>query len=173
LFKLTKNGAKWMPSTPINPVGSIVFAYVPSLSCTLEVANGKARINGGAWHVLPAMITEGRNQIAVASYPSGLFDLTFEDTSKMFNDMTASDNEAMTTQSVSIEFHNLQQGLTANVKMMAIPDSLTASFTTLPSSAVVPFQSSAAFTITRTPKKPIYWGNMRDGGVIALEVIYA
>jgi len=173
MFELLRNGQRWLPSIPDVGYGDILYANVPSLACKLEVVNNKARINGGAWHVLPAMVVNGHNQLAINSHPSGVFNMTFTDNARIFSDINPSDNDAAVPQSVTIDFHNLSASLAVNISAMTPPDTITATFALGQSTAIVAPLASFPFVITRTPKSPIYWGNMADGGVFGFEVIYA
>jgi len=173
VFKLALNGIDWMPSVPSSFYGVLHFAFVPSLQCRLEVKGGKARINHGAWYVLPALVVEGDNQLAIESHYEGVFDVVFTDHSSIFSDMSAADNEVGLQQTATVDFTNLSQTLSATVDILTVSKTTTATIAATPTTAVAAPMATVSFNINRTPNTPIYWGDMRDGGAFALQVIYA
>jgi len=161
-----------MPSTPTAFYGVLRFASVPSLHCTLEVKKGKARINSGGWYTLPAMVIDGQNQLAIESHYDGVFNLSFNDYSKIFNDVDDVENQAAVQQSANLVFTNLSQ-IPATVDLFTASQTTTAIIETTVSHAAVLPLGTASFDIKRTPKTPLYWGDMHDGGAISMQVIYA
>jgi len=175
MFELKRNGTRWMPSTPTSNSTNILFAKVPSLSCQLEVTNGKARLNGGGWYTLPAVLHDGANVLALDTFDSGLFALSFTDTSDIFTDVTPAQNTARTVQSVALEFVN-HHSLTATVSVYSSIESTTAVFDVdglAKSTATIIANASNTFTINRTPKSPLYWGSQNDAAAFAFDVTYA
>jgi len=161
-----------MPSTPTTGANGILYAFVPSLNCTLEVSSGMARLNGGAWQAMPCFLVEGENMLGISAFSDGIYNLSFTDTSSIFSDVTPQANDLQSVDTVVIEFVNLD-AIAKNVGVFASKPSTTATFSVSPSAAVVTGGLSQFFTFTRTPKPNNYWGSLKDGGQFGFEVIDA